>query len=823
MKLLYVVWGCLLLNVAFAQHASRLKVMHFKAPVCKASGKVEKSEVPPPAAFLQKSAHKKAEIVVDYLGFTDEAQAAFQYAVDIWETLIESDVPIRMQAVWSSELGDNVLGSCGPETFYANFEGAPRRDWYYPVAVAEKIAGRELNGESRYDMLAEFNSKIDWYLGTDRQTPIDKYDLVSVVLHEIGHGLGFTGFFFVEDNTGAYGSGGYGMGTFTPFDWMVEQFTGIKLVDTTVYRNPSPELKSALESSLLFANSPVARYASNGERPRLYAPSTYDEGSSIYHLNDASYPHGNENSLMTHAVGSGEAVHDPGPLTIGILEDLGWTNLFLKHEKVKDQESRDTVEFSVLAESYYPLDSTSLRVIVSEDAFTSSDTLRLGSTSEPGRFTVRWLPSEGITEFDYFITVSDQRNRIRTAPSDAPAEKYHVLIGPDHEAPVISHVPIPYFLTLTDSLILQAEVTDNLGVDTVMVHYQLNGGEQQTFGLKQIEHGLFRADFPFRADELEDGDVVSYQIEAIDASEAANRTTFPKNNTFSFRVERVFQPLSSYSNNFDKQNRDFLLYDFEVRQEASFSSPALHSPHPYPSPNMDNAELEFSTMLKYPIIINANGILSFDEVVLVEPGSFDQNNVFNLWDYVVVEASKDWGTTWKPLVDPYDAGVDSAWEAQYEAGLGSGQDSKTSGAESLFVQREINLSGNGNFAEGDTVLIRFRLYSDPYANGWGWAIDNLRIQQLVAAHERELSFHVQVYPNPVKERVTVKFDAQTGVSSRRLEVLNMLGQQLVVTGLTPNAGRVEEYVDMSGWNPGMYLLRLIDDGRVRYSQKLIKN
>ena len=34
---------------------------------------------------------------------------------------------------------------------------------------------------------------------------------------------------------------------------------------------------------------------------------------------------------------------------------------------------------------------------------------------------------------------------------------------------------------------------------------------------------------------------------------------------------------------------------------------------------------------------------------------------------------------------------------------------------------------------GDTILVRFRLFSDPYANGWGWAIDNLRIQIPVSA------------------------------------------------------------------------------------------
>ena len=32
------------------------------------------------------------------------------------------------------------------------------------------------------------------------------------------------------------------------------------------------------------------------------------------------------------------------------------------------------------------------------------------------------------------------------------------------------------------------------------------------------------------------------------------------------------------------------------------------------------------------------------------------------------------------------------------------------------------------FTAGDTILIRFRLFSDNKTNGWGWATDNIYIQ-----------------------------------------------------------------------------------------------
>ena len=49
-----------------------IKVPH---PVCYGSGEVERVRIPPPAEFLLKSAGAaKSEIIVDYNGFTPEAQ-----------------------------------------------------------------------------------------------------------------------------------------------------------------------------------------------------------------------------------------------------------------------------------------------------------------------------------------------------------------------------------------------------------------------------------------------------------------------------------------------------------------------------------------------------------------------------------------------------------------------------------------------------------------------------------------------------------------------------------------------------------------------------
>jgi hypothetical protein len=79
-----------------------------------------------------------------------------------------------------------------------------------------------------------------------------------------------------------------------------------------------------------------------------------------------------------------------------------------------------------------------------------------------------------------------------------------------------------------------------------------------------------------------------------------------------------------------------------VFTEDGFENGALHSPHPYPSPDMDDTEFNFETILKYPVILNENATMSFDEIVLVEPGTNGTvYGDFEFWDFVIVEGSKN--------------------------------------------------------------------------------------------------------------------------------------------------------------------------------------
>jgi hypothetical protein len=118
--------------------------------------------------------------------------------------------------------------------------------------------------------------------------------------------------------------------------------------------------------------------------------------------------------------------------------------------------------------------------------------------------------------------------------------------------------------------------------------------------------------------------------------------------------------------------------------------------------------------------------LKFDEIVLVEPG--EAGSVFpeqDFYDYVVTEASADGGQTWIPVANGYDSRDYSPWLTRYNSST-SGSISTAVGDPSLYRTRKLNLLDQ--FDEGDELIIRFRIFSDPGAAGWGWAIDNLKIQ-----------------------------------------------------------------------------------------------
>ncbi|MEM9154018.1 MAG: hypothetical protein AAGB13_03125 [Cyanobacteria bacterium P01_F01_bin.33] len=253
-------------------------------------------------------------------GFTQQAQTAFQFAVDIWASLLDISVPLEIEANFTP-LGSNILGSAGPATVVRDFSGATQANTWYPIALANQLSGADL-APNTPDITVNISSNFtNWYFDTDGNAPSNQFDFVTVVLHELGHGLGLIDFF---DYNAANGQGQYGFGSGYPsiFDRFIENGAGVNLVNG--FSNPSVALGNQLVGNDLFFDGPNANAANGGNPSRLFAPSPFQPGSSIAHLNESTFGRGTPDGLMTPQLASGEVIHAPGPITLGIFADLGW-------------------------------------------------------------------------------------------------------------------------------------------------------------------------------------------------------------------------------------------------------------------------------------------------------------------------------------------------------------------------------------------------------------------------------------------------------------------------------------------------------------------
>lgn len=273
-----------------------------------------------------------AEFEVEFLGLPAEAITAFNYASDIWSNYLISDIPIKIVAHMQPLLPGQ-LGITFPNG-ELNYTGAPISDVWYASCLANAITGIDQNGDFA-DVEIYFNSLANWYYGLDGNPGPTEYDFVSTVLHEICHGLGFLS---LSNKSGAEGSFGLiDASAFAPltttflwpsldtlpsvFDIYLENSGGTLL---TGLPNPSAELGTEISSDQLFFNSPEILIETGGTRPKIYAPGSFTLGSSLSHWDEATYPDGNDNEFMTPQAASGHADHQPGILTLTVLEEIGW-------------------------------------------------------------------------------------------------------------------------------------------------------------------------------------------------------------------------------------------------------------------------------------------------------------------------------------------------------------------------------------------------------------------------------------------------------------------------------------------------------------------
>jgi hypothetical protein len=196
----------------------------------------------------------------------------FQYAAGIWGGILPSTVPILVRSQFNPQTCNatsGVLGSAGPVTIHANFAGAEFTNTWCHAALANRLNGADLDATNP-DINATFNSNLDlptclggvgWYYGTDGlEGPA--VELLPVLLHEMGHGLGFS-------TTTSGTSGAYNGGLPSVFDkFLLDAASGLHWTQNS----PAQRVASAISGTGLLWDGPACVAAANtflAHRPRM--------------------------------------------------------------------------------------------------------------------------------------------------------------------------------------------------------------------------------------------------------------------------------------------------------------------------------------------------------------------------------------------------------------------------------------------------------------------------------------------------------------------------------------------------------------------------
>jgi hypothetical protein len=269
--------------------------------------------------------------------FPANAMAAFQRAQNTWiAALPNANVTIDVSAVWGATLPQNFTAICIPNAIQS-FLNAPAANVWYPSALADNLANQDLqpNDEDMTVFFGQLPLHFDWNVAAGHPRG-NQYDLESIALHELAHGLGFAGVFWAIGwpwrgsygdaqlialaNQVIQGSGhGQALGFVLPvlnghpsvYGTHIQDVNGNYLTDPNHYVNnpPSNQLGAQLIGGNLFFDL--------NPRVPVYAPNPFVPFTSIDHLVDPA-------SLMRPGIAAGQQVRAVDAPVLQILNALGW-------------------------------------------------------------------------------------------------------------------------------------------------------------------------------------------------------------------------------------------------------------------------------------------------------------------------------------------------------------------------------------------------------------------------------------------------------------------------------------------------------------------
>ena len=488
----------------------------------------------------------------------------------------------------------------------------------------------------------------------------------------------------------------------------------------------------------------------------------------------------------------------------------------IKFKPLEDRE--DTHSPILIAAEVHPspfgLDTASICLHYREAGTDSFQILPLQNIPGSDIYTAT-IPAPGRSvAIQYYFSAKDTIPRTGFLPREAPDSLFTVSIGQDVIPPTISLSPLGDQSVYQDSILFQAFVTDNIGVDSVWVNYRVNGGAFHFAMMTPVDStGLFA--FALGTDSLQPGDQVEYAIWAVDNSSAHNRARAPETGYYAFVLRSDFY-YSFESNPAFTTNKNS---DWQWGVPTSGPGTAFSGKKLWATNLAGNYKNSSDSRLDSPEIDltqASTAELTFWHWYKME---YSQNT---FWDGGNVKVSVD-GAEFQLIVpkDGYDGKINNSANVLDQQPVFGGPESNGT----QWHQESFDLTP----FVGHKIRIRFHFGSDAYVSDAGWYIDDVRINLVPTAVTAQKMNPIptkfvleQNYPNPLG--FSGKFASQSGTLIRfglpkpedvTVAIFNVLGQRVREIHLSHQAAGFHQV----NWNGRDELGRLVSGGVYFYSVK----
>ncbi|HSC76167.1 MAG TPA: thrombospondin type 3 repeat-containing protein [Pseudomonadales bacterium] len=261
---------------------------------------------------------------------TPERQAAIQAAATELEQIIHFRQTVKITISFDNlqcDSGGGVLGQAGPTGAFSNFPQAPQNNVWYVTAQAADLGHTTAKNEAVH-IDGSFNNNlgntgciegITWYFGTDHNPGVNQIDFLATAVHEFMHGLGFLS--FIGSNGQLNGGLIDNYSTF-----LVDNSTGKSWKNMTAGERAASILN---DSNLVWGGAKTTAMDSllqtgktNG-KVRLFAPSSYESGSSTSHFDVSLFYNSSAHEVMEPY----DAFPQKSIIASAAFCDMGWTLL----------------------------------------------------------------------------------------------------------------------------------------------------------------------------------------------------------------------------------------------------------------------------------------------------------------------------------------------------------------------------------------------------------------------------------------------------------------------------------------------------------------